>query len=199
MIEIGTRDVLRSREEPVVRDSIQIESLIPRDLARLGDHAHTELGVRLVTTALLPLAEPARMDLPDDVHNGAHPLATQVVGNALVVDVRAIADHSDGDQRSDIADVPVRPMVGDVRPIVSGEEMVAVRVEILGEHVLEPLEVLGLPARRDTDQLSRYGELSDGNTGESGNIIAGRDLIHLRGPIVADLDGMIDVAVIPEM
>ncbi len=183
--------VLGRGEQAVVGVAEQILALVPGDGGGLAEHADAEVGMRLVATALLPLAQVAGMDVGHRVHDGAGAAAALEVLQALVKHGAVVEEHAHGDQGLDVRDVPVGPEVGGSEPVAVVEETMDHRINVGPQHILETLLVGGLPVGADAQQFAHHGELRGEDAAEAGYVVARGNLVRGGGPFVADANGRV--------
>lgn len=144
----------------------------------------------LVASALLPLGEATGMQERYGVQDRAvASTGLEIVDRPLDLGL-VVAEDPDGQDRSHAAQVPVRPVVGDVGTIVPDQEILVHWPEHIQHHGLELREV---EARVGTHDLASVGKLVPVDPGGQPPVGAASDLCELVRPGVQNVTRCVSV------
>ncbi len=186
-------DVFGAGEEAVVVVRVEVDALVPGHLADGGHEADAHDGVLLVAAGFLPLAEGGRVEDGDGVVDGAVAAAGFEVVHRLVDLGLVVAEDADGEDGGHVAEIPVGPVILDVRVVVVEQELVVERVEHGDHHVLELVEIGGGPAGVAAHDLGGVGHLVTVEAGGEETVGVAGDGGEGGAPGVEDLDGFVGV------
>ena len=127
----------------------QVIALVPGNLAERSQETYSQLGMLLVSPAFLPLPEHRSIFHPVQIRHGitdaSVPQAVLEIFNPFPVNVRTVAQHSDGSQSDHVASIPVCPTIVHTAAAMSPEEIPAHGIQIFHHHLLETFKVGSFP------------------------------------------------------